>query len=302
MNRSLFLALTFVFGCDAASTGGNANDPIPSTPTQASDVGSVYQQIGNSCNGGELTRTLTAVSGLDPNNLWDAPAADYASLAAPKRDSGWGAIVAVGELTFDGFSDNMTSTSEAQAQRCGGARELFTPYTRDDRSYSMNLLLYAGEHAHVEQFPASGFVPDPLDAPVRLRGYIDVSSGVREDLPSGVLYSEVTQQHIPISIACEKPLRVLRFFQSVQADQIADIDLSTCSKRPNDDFYLCLFERFEHVADNRCTFVATNATYRTPDGTQLRLSLGGRLETRSASEPIQYKLTVDRYAFHAARE
>jgi hypothetical protein len=296
MNRSVLLVMLIATGCESPTVPGmpGGSDPVPAAPSQAAEVTSTYQQIGNSCNDGQVTRTLTAVREIEADNVWSTPDADPASLATPRNTSGWGEIAAVAEITYDGFAERLTSTSREQAERCGGARDIFTPVTRDNRQHFMNLIMYAGDHAHLDRFPASGFVPEPVDAPVRLRGYLDVSSGIREEVAGGVLYRDVSRQHLPIAITCEKPLRVARLFRSVRANERQGIDPATCSNE------LCLFERFEHVADNRCTFVATDARYRSSDGTELRLSIGGRLETKPGqSDPVKYRVTVDRYAFHA---
>ncbi len=128
MNRFV-IVLLLASGCGTPAPLGmpGGSDPVPATPSQAAEVATTYQQIGNSCNDGEVVRTLTAVRVLDADNLWSTPDADRASLATAKQTAGWGAIAAVAEITFDGFSEHLSATSREQAERCGGARDIFTP-------------------------------------------------------------------------------------------------------------------------------------------------------------------------------
>ncbi len=256
--------------------------------------------MGNACNGGSITRTFAAVTAIDANNVWTAPDGDPAGLASPKLTSGWGNLVAPSKFVLEGLSDDVQTTSPEQAARCSTARDIFTPITRDKRSAFANVLLYAGEHPHLDGFPASGSSLDPVEAPVRLKGYIDVSSGLRSESDGVVTYGDVETQHIPIYVSCERPLRVARELRLVPKTETDGLDLSTCKLDGDEKHYACVFERVEHVADNRCTFVATDVLYRTANGGRQRLSLGGRLES-DGDASIRYRITVDRYAFHADR-
>ncbi|MDF2695699.1 MAG: hypothetical protein K0S65_4082 [Labilithrix sp.] len=284
---------------DDDGNGDSTLDPVISAPTQPEDVISVYEQMGNSCNRGVVTRTFAEVTAIDANNVWATPNADPAALASPKLAAGWGNLVAVSKFLFEGLSDNVQTTSPEQAARCNAARDIFTPISRDQRSTFANVLLYAGEHAHLDGFPAGSSI-EPVDAPVRLKGYIDVSSGLREAAGDVVTYKDVATQHLPIYVSCERPLRVARELRSVPKAETDGLDLSTCKLDRDEEHYSCVFERIEHVAGNRCTFVATDVLYRTTDGAQQRLSVGGRLESNGAA-PIRYRITVDRYAFHTDR-
>ncbi|HVJ93906.1 MAG TPA: hypothetical protein VM580_29150 [Labilithrix sp.] len=268
------------------------------TPAEPADVTAVYDQIGNACNDSVVTRTFVAVSRIDANTLWSTPETDPAGLSSPKRTGGWSELLAVSKFSFEGLTDNVQTTSPEQSTRCAAARDILTPISRDDRQLFTNVLLYAGEHAHLDAFPASGIVGAPVDAPVRLKGYIVVSSGIRKDSGPDVVYRDVTTQHLPIYVACERPFRVVREVRSLAVNEASDLDLSTCQLDDGGENYSCIFERVEHVANNRCTFVATDTLYRAADGTEQRLSIGGHLESNDA-EPVRYRITVDRYAFHA---
>ncbi|OJY30300.1 MAG: hypothetical protein BGO98_26560 [Myxococcales bacterium 68-20] len=275
-------------------------DPAGSPPTRPEDVISVYDRMGNACNGGVITRTFAAFTEIDANNLWTAPDSDPAGVGSPKLASGWGNLVAPSKFIFEGLSDDVQTTSPEQAARCSTARDIFTPITRDKRSAFANVLLFAGEHPHLDGFPASGSSIEPVAAPVRLKGYIDVSSGLRNESGGVVTYDDVATQHLPIYVSCERPLRVARELRSVPKTETDGLDLSTCKLDGDEESYTCVFERVEHVADNRCTFVATDVLYRTTDGGRQRLSLGGRLES-NGDAAIRYRVTVDRYAFHVDR-
>jgi hypothetical protein len=306
MNRVLVLVSfsLMAIGCGGSGNGsggmGNPNgsgDPVPATPSAATAVQPTYEQIGNSCNGGQLTRSLAQVRALDANDLWTTPGNDASALATTKsRTAGWAAPVAVSKLDFDGIAESFETTSAEQTRRCDAAREIFTPFTQKGRAHFLNLLIYAGDHPREAAFPADRRVPEPVEAPARLTGYLSVASGIRQDGPDDgtTTYREVQEQHIPIQISCEKPLQVAREFISVSDAEAATLDPSICSLE--DQVWLCLFERLKPVADNRCTFVAVNARYQTSDGTTQALSLGGRID--SMSEPGRARLTVDRYAFH----
>ncbi len=281
-------------GGDAADRDVDG-DPVDTPPARPEDVISVYDRMGNACNDGRITRTFAAVTGIDANNLWTTPADDEAELASPKLAEGWPNLVAASKLVFEGLSDDMQTTSAEQAARCGRARDLFTPLSRDERTSFTNVLLYAGEHPHVD---AIADTLEPVDAPVRLRGYVDVSSAVREVTGDVVTYADVATQHLPIYVTCEKPLRVVRELRLVSKDDAEVLDRSTCRIEGEDESYSCVFERVEHVEDNRCTFVAVGVRYRTAEGVEQRLSLGGKLEA-GTDAPLRYRVTVDRYAFHA---
>ena len=276
--------------------GGDLDgDPVDTPPSRPEDVVSLYERMGNACNGGRITRTFGAVTGIDANNLWTTPADDEATLASPKLAAGWPNLVAASKLVFEGLSDDMQTTSPKQAARCGRARDIFTPLSRDERTSFTNVLLYAGEHPHVDSIPSR---LEPVDAPVRLRGYLDVSSGAREVTGDVVTYADVTTQHLPIYVSCEKPLRVVRELRSVSKDDVEALDRSTCQlDGKDDDAHACVFERLEHVENNRCTFVAVGVHYRTAEGVEQRLSFGGKVEAGSDA-PLRYRVIVDRYAFH----
>ena len=305
MNRVLVLVSFSVMaiGCGGGNGtggtggGGGKGDPVPATPSVATAVQPAYEQIGNSCNGGQLTRSLARVRELDANNLWTTPTDDASGLATTRsRSKAWAAPVAVSKLDFDGISESFETTSAEQTRHCDAAREIFTPHTQNGRAHFLNLLVYAGEHALEAGFPPDGRVPDPVEAPARLTGYLSIASGVREDSAGTTIYKDAQEQHIPVQISCDKPLLVTRELTSVSDTEASTLDPGICSN--DGEITMCLFERLNQVANNRCTFVAVNARYRTIDGTTQALSLGGHIET--AADPSRARLTVDRYAFHAA--
>jgi hypothetical protein len=285
------LLATLLLGC---ADDPDALTPVPPSPTQTADVDAAYDALDNACNDGHVTRALTAVNGIDANNLWSTPVDDAAGLGSAKLvNGGWRPLVAVAKVTFDGVSESLSTTSAEQAARCDAAREIVTPITRDGRTYFTNLLMFAGEHAHLDAIPASGAL-SVVDAPVRLRGYLHIASAIREEVNGGVLYSDVQEQHVPVSIACTRPLRVARELVTVSSADAARYDAATC--QPTADGARCLVERVMHAEVNSCTIVATGAIYIDPDGPAHRLSLGAHAHTNTG---VTYSFTVDRFEFHA---
>jgi hypothetical protein len=226
---------------------------------------------------------------LSTSNLWEAPDDDFASLATVKTDKGWGSVMGVYELGFEAIAGNMESRSSEQAARCDAASDIFTPVGKDDRRRFMNVFLYAGEHAHPEAIPERG-QPAAIEAPVRLKGYLDLAAGTREELQGGaVMYRDVEHVYVPIYVRCEKPMKIDYEVLQRSAEEIeaSKIDPRLCRPAGGDAFN-CLFERPKAI-EGSCTFVATNAKYK-----EHNLSVGGRIEPGARG----YTITVDRFAFH----
>ncbi|WP_434049029.1 hypothetical protein WME92_43850 [Sorangium sp. So ce307] len=186
----------FVAGC-GGSDGDTFAEPTaaPATPSTPAEVDTTYEQIGRGCgDDGSLVRSLTHVSALTTNNLWIAPGNDDAGLAASRNDNGWGASVGVYELGFESSGDSMESRSAEQAARCDAVREIFDPAGDGARHRSLDVLVYAGDHPHAEAMPAEG-LPAAVEAPVRLKGYLDVRLPLNEGPRSGGVTSERVHVH-----------------------------------------------------------------------------------------------------------
>lgn len=297
---SLLLSF-FAIGCGSSSDDPTNTDerapsapkPSPATPSSPADVQTTYDTLGNACNDGSLSRRFRVVEANDGRSIWSAPEGDPGSLGAMKtRDRGWTPLLAASAFLFEGIGDRMTLTSADQAARCGAVREIFTPYGKEGRSEFVSILVYAGDHEHRDDEVGS------IDAPVRLRGYLALASGVREEIQGGTAYRDVREQHLPISISCKNPVKVERERAVVSAAEAASLDPATCTEGASG--ITCIRERFVHT-DNACTIVATAVTYRTAAGSDLVLSFGARLETGKDADATTATLVVDRYAFHDKR-
>lgn len=285
------LLATLLFGC---TDDGDELSAVPASPTATADVDAAYDALDNACNDGYVTRGLSAVNGTSADDLWSTPSRDSAGLRSAKfAGAGWRPLTAVAKVMFAGVSEQLTSTSAEQAARCGAARDLVTPVTRDGRSYFTNLLMYADEHPHLDALPASGTPLGFVEASVRLKGYLHIASGRREELDGGVLYRDVQEQHVPVAIACTRPLRVVRELVSLSNDDASAMEPATCERTT--DGARCIVERVQHAGPNSCTVVATGAVYIAPDGRSHRLSLGAHAHT---FDGVTYSFTVDRFEFH----
>lgn len=296
--RSLVLVgapFIFVAGC-GGSDGDTIAEPTaaPATPSTPAEVDTTYEQIGRGCgDNGSLVRSLTHVPALTTNNLWIAPDNDAAGMAASKNDNGWGASVGVYELGFESSGDNMESRSAEQAARCDAVSEIFDPAGDGARQRFLNVLVYAGDHPHAEAMPAEG-LPAAVEAPVRLKGYLDVAAGTREEIKDGVVYRDAQHQYLPIYVRCEKPMKITYEERLFSREEVEALKIDTRICRPvAEDGYGCLFERPQPI-EGACTFVAADAKYVATSGEEHNISLGGRIER---GEQLSYKITVDRFGF-----
>ncbi|WP_437903590.1 hypothetical protein WME95_34350 [Sorangium sp. So ce327] len=296
--RSLVLVgAPFIFVAGCGGSDGDIAEPTeaPATPSTPAEVDTTYEQIGRGCgDDGSLVRSLAHVAALTTNNLWIAPDNDAAGLAASKDDNGWGASVGVYELGFESSGDNMESHSAEQAARCDAASEIFSPIGDGARQRFLNVLVYAGDHAHAEAMPAEG-LPAVVETPVRLKGYLDVAEGTREEIEDGVVYRDAQHQYLPIYVRCEKPMKITYEERLFSREEVEALKIDTRMCRPvAEDGYGCLSERPLPI-EGACTFVAADAKYVTTSGEEHNLSIGGRIER---GEQLSYTITVDRFAFH----
>ncbi|WP_394829619.1 hypothetical protein [Pendulispora albinea] len=275
--------------------GPGGPGPVPNVPSDAADIDSTYAKLGKGCGqSGYVMRSLTFAPSRN-SVLWGTPLDDAASLSAAKNARGWGALVLPGQLGVEEVREEVTTESPDQAARCGAAREIFSPFTENNRMHDLHVLVFAGDHPHPEGWPAEG-LPAPVRAPVRLRAYLDAASAVRESTSNGVLYSSVEHQYIPIYLRCDNELTIAYEGQRVPGTWVRAHGLDPQLCRPiagEDDAYTCLYERIQPL-EGACSFVAVGAVYRTNAGNQQRLSFGGRIEPGKR----YHRITVDRFSFH----
>jgi hypothetical protein len=116
-----------------------------------------------------------------------------------------------------------------------------------------------------------------------------------------VTYSDVTEQHLPMYIACERAFEVETMAAMFDARELAQVDATMCDEgndldNDGDLDHRCVAERGLHVADNTCKLVVDASSLVTLDGVKRPAIFGGTLETRGTGAALTYSLTVDRFS------
>ena len=280
-----------------------ADDPEPisaddfAAPETLEDIDAIYDQLGT-CNDSFLTRTLTPRAELSTSTLWTTPAAAPAGLTGSRSKTGWNRVLLATELTFDGIGGSITNPGPA----CDAVQRLLSPISDGrGREQFTHALLYLEEAAHpYASFPDGGVQAMRVDAPLALTSYLAVVFAKRDVASGGsVTFSDVTEQHLPMYVACAKPFAIET--TTAMFDDLAALDPGLCDAGTDldDDGDLdhrCVAERGIHIADNSCTFVVDASALELADGQRHPAIFGGTITTRGFGEALTYELTVDRFS------